>query len=97
MPMGTLNWTLHPDGRWKAETPGGLVYAIEQTGSGFQLGTEQDNGMSTGGEASESLSSGHYGTIGVYSSMQRAQEAALAHARAHQLLQFGTSEDEPGR
>jgi hypothetical protein len=77
--METLNWTLHPDGLWKAETPGGLVYTIEQTGPVFQLGTEED-------ESSAGGPSGQHGTIGVYSTMQRAQEAALAHARAHQLL-----------
>jgi hypothetical protein len=86
MPLGNLNWTLDPDGRWKAETPGGIAYTIEQTASGFQLGTEQSNGTSTAGGASGSLPSGQYGTIGVYSSLQRAQEAALAHARAHQLI-----------
>jgi hypothetical protein len=85
MPTRTLNWTLHPDGRWKAATPSGLVYTIEQTASGFELGTEQDNGMSAGGTPG-SPTSGQYGTIGVYSSMERAQEAALAHARAHQVL-----------
>ena len=94
MPTGNLNWTLHRDGRWRAEAAGGLVYSIEQAGSGFWLGTEQDSAMSTGGEAPGSLSSGHHGTIGVYSSVQRAQEAALAHARAHQLLHFGSSAED---
>jgi len=75
--MGNLDWMLHPDGRLKAETPGGLVYAIEQLDSGFRLSTEE-NGRSP--------SSGQHSVIGFYSNIQRAQEAALAHAHAHQLL-----------